>query len=113
MLSYSQELLEAVLYAPLVDGEESGSDLVDGFGQAVDVVAVACRGQQTHTDGGATHNDVNVYIENRLTSAWIPDGRDLDETFQIRESGTSSRGNTDSLSVVFMAAIICVRVMHK
>lgn len=47
--SYSQELFEAVLYAPLVDGEESCSDLVDGFGQAVDVVAVACRGQQTHT----------------------------------------------------------------
>lgn len=46
-LPYSQELLQAVLDAPLVDGEESGCDLVDGFGQAVDVVAVACRGQQT------------------------------------------------------------------
>lgn len=46
---YSQELLQAVLDAPLVDGEESRRDLVDGFGQAVDVVAVACRGQQTHT----------------------------------------------------------------
>lgn len=46
--SYSQELLQAVFYAPLVDGEESSSDLVDGFGQTVDVVAVACRGQQRH-----------------------------------------------------------------
>lgn len=46
---YSQELLQAVLDAPLVDGEESRRNLVDGFGQAVDVVAVACRGQQTHT----------------------------------------------------------------
>lgn len=61
MLSYSQELLEAVLYAPLVDGEESGGDLVDGFGQAVDVVAVACRGQQIHTDGGATHEDIVLH----------------------------------------------------
>lgn len=77
MLSYSQELLQAVLYAPLVDGEESGSDLVDGFGQAVDVVAVACRGQQTHTDGEASFS-----IENRLTSALIPDMRDLDEVCQ-------------------------------
>lgn len=48
---YSQELLQAVLDAPLVDGEESRRDLVDGFGQAVDVVAVACRGQQTHALG--------------------------------------------------------------
>lgn len=43
--SYSQELFQAVLYAPLMDGEESSSNLVDGFGQAVDVVTVACRGQ--------------------------------------------------------------------
>lgn len=48
-MSYSQELFEAVLYASLVDGEESSSDLVDCFGQAVDVVTVACRRQQTHT----------------------------------------------------------------
>lgn len=47
--TYSQELLEPVLDAALVDGEERCCDLVDGFGQAVDVVAVACRGQQTHT----------------------------------------------------------------
>lgn len=40
----SQELFQAVLYAPLVDGEESSSNLVDGFGQAVDVVAVAFYG---------------------------------------------------------------------
>lgn len=52
-LPYSQELLQAVLDAPLVDGEESRCDLVDGFGQAVDVVAVACRGQQTRTLGTA------------------------------------------------------------
>lgn len=49
MGSYSQELLEAILYASLVDGEERSGDLVDGLGQTVDVVTVACRGQQTHT----------------------------------------------------------------
>lgn len=49
--SYSQELLQAILDASLVDGEQSRRDLVDGFGQAVDVVAVACRGQQTRTLG--------------------------------------------------------------
>lgn len=43
--SYSEELFQTVLYAPLVDGEKRSSNLVDGFGQAVDVVAVACRGQ--------------------------------------------------------------------
>lgn len=42
--AYSQELFEPVLDASFVDGEERGGDLVDGFGQAVDVVAVACRG---------------------------------------------------------------------
>lgn len=43
--SYSKEFFQAVLYAPLMDGEKSSSNLVDGFGQAVDVVTVACRGQ--------------------------------------------------------------------
>ena len=39
--TYSQELLETVLDASLVDSEESSSYLVDGLGQAVDVVTVA------------------------------------------------------------------------
>lgn len=43
--SYSKELFQTVLYAPLMDGEKSSSNLVDGFGQTVDVVTVACRGQ--------------------------------------------------------------------
>lgn len=69
--SYSQELLQAVLYAPLVDGEESSSDLVDGFGQAVDVVAVACRGQQRHITSQRTMKTSSV-IEDQL-AALIPD----------------------------------------
>lgn len=32
-----------------MDGEQSSSNLVDGFGQTVDVVTVACRGQYMHT----------------------------------------------------------------
>ena len=47
--SYRQELFEAVLYAALVDGEERRSDLVDGLGQAVNVVTVACRGRKCTT----------------------------------------------------------------
>ena len=47
--SYRQKLFETVLYASLVDGEQSGGDLVDGFRQAVDVVTVACRGRQNTT----------------------------------------------------------------
>lgn len=71
MSSYSQELLEAVLYAPLVDGEESSSDLVDGLGQAVDVVTVSCRGQQTHTVTEGTRHFVCVWKS--ISSALISD----------------------------------------
>lgn len=46
LASYRQKLFETVLYASFVDGEESSSNLVDGFSQAVDVITVACRGHK-------------------------------------------------------------------
>lgn len=107
MKSYSQELLQAVLYAPLVDGEESSSDLVDGFGQAVDVVAVACRGQQTHVVREGKMK-TSAVIEHPLNSDLISDMRgsgspsELRGTCQYKSWNHQSGGGRHEFSVLYL-----------